>query len=481
VPITVWRASRIAAIAILFLICMSCGDTYRPVAIPLQPKPPDPGAFHYVLAISDNGPGNPGGSTRIDVSGDTNVGIATTGVAPSHAAILPNNGRVYVTNTLENSVSSYVPNNQTVVTTTTLPAGSAPTFAHTTQNDTVFVANSGTGTVVAISATSNVVTDTICVEIVAPPATCPADSVPVALVETPDNKRLYAVNQGNNSITSINPGDKTIHAIITDPSIVSPVWAVVRSDSARAYVLSSGSGKISTIDTSADTALNSVSVDPGANFMFYDKPGNRIYVTNPTATVVRSFNVAGDLPVALPVIDLSAGANAPCPTGCSPVSLTVLPDDSRIYIANYQLVTLTPPCNPYDPTDLNPCGGITSQVSVFNASDNSLRTNIPLGTAWVDVHNPAGCAANLSGMPVARFRLSTAAANDSTRVYVGKCDAGNIAVINTVSGADTLVPLGAEDAGSNAGLDAPLSAFPPQQPAGGQPPTQNPVFILVGP
>ena len=467
---TVWRASRIAAIAILFMICMSCGDTYRPVAIPLQPKPPDPGGFHYVLALSDNGPGNAGGSTRIDVSGDSNVGVARVGVAPSHATLIPNSARIYITNTLEDSISSYAPNSQTLVTTTSLPAGARPSFVSTAQNDTVFVANSGNGTVVAVSVGTNVVTDTI-----------PVGSNPVALAETPDNKRLYVANQGSDSVTSITPVDKLVQSTITDANIVSPVWVVVRSDSARAYVLSSGSGQISTIDTATDSVINSVPVDPGANFMFYDKPGNRIYVTNPTTSVVRSFNVAGSVPVALPAIDLSAGANAPCPSGCSPVSLAVLPDDSRVYIASYQIAPLTPPCNPYDPTDLNPCSGITSRVSVVNWSDNSLRTNIPLGTAWVDTHNATGCTTSLSGMTVARFRLSVAAANDSTRVFVGKCDAGNVAVINTVSGSDTLVPLNGVGTGTNAGLDAPLSAFPPQQPAGGQPPTQNPVFMLVGP
>jgi YVTN family beta-propeller protein len=467
---TVGRAGRIAAIAILFLICMSCGDTFRPVAIPLPPKPPDPGGFHYVLAISDNGPSNPGGSTRIDVSGDTNVGVAKAGLAPSYAALIPNGGRIFITNTLEDSVSAYAPSSQTVVTTTSLPAGSRPVFVSTAQNDIVFVANSGNATVSAISVGSNVITDTV-----------PVGANPMALVETPDNRHLYVANQGGNSVTSIDPADRLVQTTIMDASIVSPVWVVSRSDSARAYVLSSGSGKISTIDTATDTVINSVPVDPGANFMFYDRPGNRIYVTNPTTTIVRSFSVATDVPVALPVIDLSTGVNAPCPSGCSPVSLSVLPDDSRVYIASYQIVPLAPPCDPYDAMDLNPCNGITSQVSVMNWSDNSLRTNIPLGTVWVDTHNATGCSANLAGMPVARFRLSVAASVDSTRVYVGKCDAGNIAVINTTSSSDSLVGLNGTQSGASTGLDAPLSAFPPQQPAGGQPPPQNPVFLLTGP
>src|SRR5215471_5404858 len=242
---TVWRASRIATIAILFLICLSCGDTFRPVAIPLPPKPPDPGGFHYVLAISTNGPGNPGGSTRVDVSGDTNVGVATIGVGPAHAALLPNSSRVYIANAVESSVSSYVPTSQTLVTTTSLPAGSIPSFVGTTESSTVYVANSGNGTVVAISAGTNVITDTICLTVIPIGTPCPTDPVPVALAETPDAKRLYVANQGNNTVTSINPGDKTVRATIVDPNIVAPVWVVVRSDSARAYVLSSGSGMIS--------------------------------------------------------------------------------------------------------------------------------------------------------------------------------------------------------------------------------------------
>jgi len=67
---------RIWRLLVLTLICTSCGDTFRPVATPISPPPPDPSSFHYVLVINDNGPADPGSSTRIDVSGDTNAGVA---------------------------------------------------------------------------------------------------------------------------------------------------------------------------------------------------------------------------------------------------------------------------------------------------------------------------------------------------------------------------------------------------------------------
>ena len=58
-----------------------------------------------------------------------------------------------------------------------------------------------------------------------------------------------------------------------------------------------------------------------------------------------------------------------------------------------------------------------------------------------------------------------AAAADSSRVYVGNCDAGNIAIIQT----------------SN---DAVLLQMPAPQSAtikNGTPPPQNPVFVVAGP
>src|SRR5438552_11358042 len=166
---------RVWAILVLTLICISCGDTSRPVATPISPPPPDPSSFHYALVISSNGPSNPGSSTRIDVSGDTNVGVARLGLGPVHAALLPNAGRVYVANSLENSISSYSPTDVTSVTTVSLPASAVPVFVHTTQNDTVYVANSGNGTVSAISTASNVIATTI-----------PVGTNPLALAETPD-------------------------------------------------------------------------------------------------------------------------------------------------------------------------------------------------------------------------------------------------------------------------------------------------------
>src|SRR2546426_400211 len=399
VLMTLRRAVRVAAILVLTLVWWGCGDTFRPVAVPIPPPPPDPSSFHFVLVINGNGfgikgnglpPNNPGSSTRIDVSGDTNVGVAQVGLGPAHATLTPNGGRIYVANSLEDTVSSYAPSNATSVTTTSLPPGSAPVFMHTTENGTVYAANSGSNTVAAISTASNVVTN-----LIAPGFT------PITLAETPDAKKLYVIG-GSSGAVSINTIDKSVNPLITDSSLGSPVWVVTRSDSQRAYVLNQGTGKVTVIDTSSDAVLGSVSVGSGANFMLYDKTRNRLYLTNPTANTVTALDASVD-PPSLPLFVVSVLAN--------PVSVAALPDGSRIYVASV----------------LVSGGSATSQVTVINASDGSIRSTIPVGIVEIDTANPTGCGTpNPSFTQLfARFRLSIAASEDSSKVYVANCDAWN--------------------------------------------------------
>jgi YVTN family beta-propeller protein len=434
---------RVWGLLVLTLICTSCGDTFRPVATPISPPPPDPSSFHYVLVISSNGPSNPGSSTRIDVSGDTNAGVAKLGLGPAHAALLPNAARIFVANSLENTVSSYLPTDVTSVTTTSLPASAVPVFVHTTQNDTVYVASGdvvpgNAGTVSAISTSSNVIASTISVGI-----------NPVGLAETPDAKKLYVVNQGSDSVTSINTIDKTVNATI--PTGTSPVWALARSDNARVYVLNQGSGTISSIDTASE-AFSNVSVGPGGNFMLYDKGRNRLYVTNPSAHTLSILDATADPPALLATIDLTAGTNPACPVACAPVSVAVLPDGSRAYVVSY-----VPGSDP-----------LSSQVTVIDTQSYAVRKVIPFDSAPVDLVNPTGCS-------TVRFRLFTVAGSDGSRVFVSNCDAGGTKIILTST--DTLVP---DLSGNPLLIPAPPSSFAPTN-AGEQPPPQNPVFILAGP
>jgi YVTN family beta-propeller protein len=433
---TLRRAARVTGILILSLMWISCGDTFRPVAVPIPPPPPNPSSFHFVLTISENGPNNPGSSARIDVSGDSNIGEARVGLGPVHATLLPNGSRIYVANNLEDTVSSYAPSNATSVTTVSLPPGSTPVFVNTTESGTVYVANLGNNTnvpptlptVAAISTVTNVVTNNIVLAF-----------SPITLAETPDGKKVYAVGGGNGAV-SINTIDKSVNPLITHSSLVSPVWVATRSDSQRAYVLNQGSGTVTVINTFSDAVLGSVLVGAGANFMLYDPKLTRLYVTNPAAGTVSILDASADPPNVLARISLTAAPNNQCTTGMCPVSVTALADGSRAYVASYQVSAASCPAN-------QPCS-ITSQVTVINASSNTISSVIPLGTVSVDTANDTGCNPATSTHPT-RFRLAAASSADSSRVYVTNCDAGNTAIIRTSD--DTQV----------GDVPAPLSDFPP--------------------
>ncbi len=445
---TAFQFARLTAVLLILVICVSCGDVFRPVAIPVTPIPPDPSSLHFSLILSRNGSDNPGASSRVDVSGDTNVGVARVGVGPVHAAVLPNGARVFVANSTEDSVSVYSPSDATTVATVSLPLGSAPAYIATTQNDTVYVANPGNDTVSVISVNNNVVTRTI-----------PVGRNPFSMAETPDGKKLYVANRGDGvtagSLTSINISDKSTNAPVNTGS--APAWVIARSDSSRVYVLDGSSGTISVVDVPSDAIISQSVVLPGADFMYYARTLNRLYVTIPGSRTVAVLDVSGDVPVPLATIDLTVdpngGTDIPCPAGCTIASITSLPDGSRVYIATYQ------PNTSCSAGEVAPC--IATHVTVASSASNRVLKTISVG-AMGGVSEDTSCDA----VP---FRRHVAAAADGTRVYVTNCDAGSTAIVRTSDDSFVL------------DIVAPISSLPPptNQPTS-RPPPQSPLFVLSG-
>ena len=422
------RGLKAVGVTALFLICLNCGEEYRPVANPIIPNPPNTAFTHIVLMISDNGASNPGASTTYDVSGDSASSQSQTGLGPVYAAVVGGT-QAYVANSLEDTISEFSVATPAPVVTISLPSScgtppcSMPVFVGTSETSTVYVANAKSNTVAAISTSNNAVSNNIIV-----------GNTPVALAETPDAQKVYVANAGTNgsggSVSVINTVDKSV---VANPPLaafgwVSPVWVLARSDSERIYVLDQGSGLLAAVDTSADAVVGSVSVGVGANYMIYDSHLNRIYVVNPASDTVICVQVASD---ALTTNTIAVA---------NPESVTALADGSRFYVSTGAIAG----------------GNVTPAVSVFNASNFALRVTVALPAV------PSSCTVK----NWAEFALAAAA--DSTRVYLGNCDAGSTAIIETSN--DKLVVQ----------MAAPFSSQPPSQP-GGTPPPQNPVFVLAGP
>ena len=505
---------------------LSCGEVYRPVVIPVSITPPNPANFHAVFGISANIPFNPGTALQIDVSGDTSIGSGTMGVNPTHAAILPNNSRVFVA-----SAGSLFPGDADVVTaffpavdSTTATGLSSPTtftypnvgainpltqlpftcsyqpdFVATAQSSTVFVANYGVENDPNCNFSS---TDSVAVLNAAQGnigsfAYLPAGSHPVAMVETSDAINLYVLNQGGNSVIDLSPQD--LSTLATIPVGSAPAWAVARPDNRRVYVVTQGDGQLYTIRTDTNVVVpgSPQSVGgAGANYVAYDKSLNRLYVTNPGAGAVYVFDATTDPPT--PMGSATGAVTVPAPpvppntppcsggacaySAVSPVSVAALPDGSRFYVASYVTATGTCP----DP-NMAAVGCLIPQITVFDSGTLAAKTTvfplIPSVTSPVSQIQPFAFAPATFCAPVfpytpatARFRMSTVASTDSSRVYASICDGGLVAIVRTntntiatgVNAADTLVT----------DLATPFGAGPAQ--ANHEPATQNPVFLLNG-
>jgi hypothetical protein len=370
-----------------------------------------------------------------------------------------------------------------------------PDFVAAAQSNTVFAANYGvegdpncnlgsTDSIALLDSTLGTVTNIVYL---------PAASHPVALaeVQSPTGDKLYVANQGSNSLGSFNTVDMSANTVTGFTGFTTPVWLVARGDGKRVYALTQGDGHLVPIDTATDTVLASqtdLSVGSGANFILYDPNLNRLYVTNPTNGTVYVFSATGgldpattlpnDTPALLATISLSAGLSSPCPNGCSPASVAALPDGSRFYVASYETAASCP--------DSHVAGAcVIPRLTVIDAQNFALRvpgmfllTSPPFASGQFGVPPVATCVPTVPFAPgSARFRVFTAAAADSSRVHVSICDGGVVAVINTTTNTITQGGTNAPDT-LLTDLPAPFSAGPAGR--NGEPPPQNPIFLLTG-
>jgi YVTN family beta-propeller protein len=463
---------RLPALLLASLICISCGDTYRPTIVPNPVTPPDPQNFHAAFTANSNGAVNPGSALQLDSSGDTNAGTTKVGIAPVHIAAqagsVATSIRVWAANPGSDSVSVFSSAGTLgqigTATTLNLEPGAHPVFIHSTENSAMYVANAGNGTVNAMSTGVLAIT-----------ATIPVGTTPWALAETPDGHKLYAVNRDSNNVTSINTTDRSIAATI--PVGVSPQWAAARSDSKRVYVLASD-GTLSSINSEFTSGQQDTVVNEqvgGASFFYYDNRLNRLWVPHSTGTTVGIFDAAADPPRLLNTIDLTApitagGSDAPCPAGCTPVGVTALQDGTRAYIVSYALDSTTSNCITTQVVGqvAQPC--VALQVTVIDETNNTVRSVIrpPEFAAGSPVTTTVNCATD------ARFRLFAVSSADSTRVHVASCDAGGVLTFRTSD--DTYVTT----------VKAPVSVlnpiqYNPNNPTSLFPPPQSPLFLIAGP
>ncbi len=101
------RTTVIVPILLILLFELGCGDQYRPIANPIVSPGGQPQATHFAFVLNYN-PSGGGSSTKIDVSGDSNLQVVTTGLGSVAQAFQGSNaGAMFVANRDSDTVSEF--------------------------------------------------------------------------------------------------------------------------------------------------------------------------------------------------------------------------------------------------------------------------------------------------------------------------------------------------------------------------------------
>src|SRR6266478_7794940 len=105
-------AAGFMAIVLSVFFEAGCGDTFRPIALPIIQPGGQPQTQANAVVVSNPAASTPpqnidGVTTHIDTTGDTNVGQVTVGRNPVHAAFVSSNQLTVVANRDDDNINFY--------------------------------------------------------------------------------------------------------------------------------------------------------------------------------------------------------------------------------------------------------------------------------------------------------------------------------------------------------------------------------------
>lgn len=388
----------------LLLFELGCGEQYRPVANPIIGPGGQPQNTHFAYVVNYNPIGS-GSSTKIDVSGDTNLQVLTMGpgsVFESYQGAVQ--GSIFVANRDGDSVSQFSLIGTVTVLNISLFPGSRPVSLASTVTTAMYVVNSGTnsvcpktGSLSVISTSSLVATNTVCVGV-----------NPGAIAQLPGGGKVYVANQGDDTISVYNPVTQSVSSTITAANglNLNPVAMVASSDGNYVFVVTQGNGTspgaLDIINTATDTVGASVPVGLGPTSITLDTFLNRLYVANTSDNTVTVFDVTNVALGVNPAIRTLATVNV----GSAPVSVAALPNGLSFYVANSG----------------------SNDVSVVSSNSFGVVARVPVG------QNP----------------IFVATEPTSTKVYSANAGGGSISIIQVSNNSVVLnMPAPQQDANCN--------------------------------
>jgi DNA-binding beta-propeller fold protein YncE len=361
------RLVQAGAVFLAGALVAGCGNGFRPVITPISPSGPAPQPTAYAAVVSSPGPNSPGVATVIDYSGDTIVAQSPIGPNPVSFSLDATGVNAYTVNS-DGTVTNFSVSNtlqQKNIQYTTLPSASsvlnlfAPSvglwgvdlngnvadvlsgypatfkLAIPVAPTPITIVGSGftgernyaiaqnfadlTGVACNVSprtATANGEADAIETNSYTVSARLPLGKCPVYGVISPDQRRLFVLNRGDDTITVIN---SQINAIDACTPFVGQTGRLVTCHPSLP------------LSTSAGLTGANVPAIAGPVYVEYNPTTSQLVVADYDGNTVSVIDVSLD---EYGNDSATFGTTFTIPVGTNPASVTALYDGSRAYTAN---------------------------------------------------------------------------------------------------------------------------------------------------
>jgi len=369
-----------AALASAALIA-GCGSTYRPVVTPINPSGPAPQVSSYAIVVSAPSPTTSGIATVINYSGDSVLAFAPIGPGPGTFTLDASGAYGYTINsdhTLSNfPISATLQAKQ--VEYTTLPSTASPVnlFSPTSglwaadldgnivdvfsgfpqafklsipvaptpmmivgpssvgQRDFAISQNIATPAGVECNTSPRTQplgsVDTLEVASYTVSATIPVGKCPVYAVESPDSKRFFVLNRGDDTITVINSQNNTLDSCTP---FLNQAGQTVNCHPILPLSLSA----VSATGVTPPNGTSGMKQTAGPVYAEYNQTTAQLVVADYDGGTISVIDVSED---EYGNDSATFGTTYTIPVGNNPASVTVLADGTRAYTANQTDETVT--------------------------------------------------------------------------------------------------------------------------------------------
>ncbi len=231
---------------------------------------------------------------------------------------------VYVTNSGDGTVVVF--DSVTHAVTAAIPLGGEPVDVAITPNGArAYVANKGKDSVAVIdTATNSPLVESI-----------PVGKEPVGIAAAPDGHSIYVANSGDETVSVIDTGTNTV---VDSPirlnrlvpgEVVTPDGVAVTPDGTRLLV-AQRSGDVAVVDTTGRNIFGSVPDSSAPSRLAIGPGGGRGFVTDSAAATVTAFNPPSGNTIGTPIS-----------VGSKPAGIAVAPSGDTAYVASPSEGTVT--------------------------------------------------------------------------------------------------------------------------------------------